>query len=69
MRDIDFSYAMFVMLGATVGLYSVRAVFRGRARHSRADRDGGSIFVDKRFMEFGLWLMNPVVVRCLIGPA
>lgn len=62
MRDIDFSYAMFVMLGATVGLYAVRAIFRGRARHTRADRDGGSIFVDKRFMEFGLWLMSPVVV-------
>ena len=25
------------------------------------ERDGGSAFVDKRFMEFGYWLMGPVV--------
>jgi phosphatidylglycerophosphate synthase len=62
MSDIDFSYAMLVIVCAAFGLYAVRAAFWGRARHERADKDGGSVFVGKRFMEFGYWLMDPVVV-------
>jgi CDP-diacylglycerol---glycerol-3-phosphate 3-phosphatidyltransferase len=61
MRDINFSFAMLALVGATVGLYGIRAIFRGRARHERADKDGGSIFVGKAFMEFGYWLIEPVV--------
>jgi phosphatidylglycerophosphate synthase len=61
MNDIDFSYAMFGLLGVAAALYAARAVVRGRARHERSDRDGGSVFVGKTFMEFGLWLMGPVV--------
>jgi phosphatidylglycerophosphate synthase len=62
MTDIDFSYAMLVITCATFALYGSRAVLRGRARHERADQDGGSVFVGKRFMEFGYWLVNPAVV-------
>lgn len=61
MRDITFSYAMLVLTGATMGSYGARAIFRGRVRHERADKDGGSVFVGKGFMEFGYWLVEPVV--------
>ena len=61
MRDITFSYAMLVLVGATMGPYGARALLWGRARHERADKDGGSVFVGKRFMEFGYWLVDPVV--------
>lgn len=61
MRDITFSYAMLVLAGATMGPYGARILFWGRARHARVDTDGGSIFVNKRFMEYGYWLVAPVV--------
>ncbi|MBC8132058.1 MAG: CDP-alcohol phosphatidyltransferase family protein [Deltaproteobacteria bacterium] len=61
MRDIYFSYAMLCLTVATAGAYGARTFFRGRARHERADKDGGSLFVGKRFMEFGYWLMDPLV--------
>ena len=59
----DFYFAA-VMYGILVGgglLYGVRTAVKGRARHERVERDGGSAFVGKRFMEFGYWLMAPVV--------
>jgi CDP-diacylglycerol---glycerol-3-phosphate 3-phosphatidyltransferase len=61
MRDIYFSAGMVGLLGAGLLLYGVRALFAGRARHERVEQDGGSAFVGKRFMEFGYWLIGPVV--------
>lgn len=61
MRDIHFSYVMLALVCATMGSYGARALFWGRARHERAEKDGGSVFVGKRFMEFGYWLVEPVV--------
>lgn len=62
MGDIVFSYAMLALTGATVASYTARTLLRGRARHARADQDGGSIFVGKGFMEYGYWLVDPMVV-------
>jgi phosphatidylglycerophosphate synthase len=59
----DFYFAALAY-GILVGgglLYGLRATLKGRARHERVDRDGGSVFVGKPFMEFGYWLMAPVV--------
>ena len=61
MRDITFSYAMLVLAAATMGPYGARALLRGRVRNDRVEKDGGSVFVGKGFMEFGYWLVNPVV--------
>lgn len=59
--DFYFAAAMYSILVGGGLLYGVRAALKGRARHERVERDGGSAFVDKRFMEFGYWLMGPVV--------
>ena len=61
MHDIYFSYAMLMIGAACFGLYGMRLVVLGRVRHRRADQDGGSLFVGKRFMEVGYWLMEPIV--------
>lgn len=61
MRDLDYSYGMLALTCVTMGAYGVRALVRGRVRHERADQDGGSVFVGKSFMEFGYWLVNPMV--------
>lgn len=61
MRDLHFSYGMLIAMAAGLALYGVRAALYGRARHDRVTKDGGSIFVGMRFMEFGYWLMEPVV--------
>lgn len=61
MQDLYFSAGMVGLLCVGLVVYGVRALFLGRARHERVDRDGGSLFVGKRFMEFGYWLIGPVV--------
>ena len=59
--DFYFAAGLYGILVGGGVLYGVRAALRGRARHERVDRDGGSVFVGKRFMEFGYWLIGPVV--------
>lgn len=61
MRDADWSYGMLALFVATVTVYFARTLVLGRARNSRVDADGGSLLVAKGFMEFGYWLMGPVV--------
>ena len=61
MRDLYFAIGMFVLLSVTITSYFARAWFLGRARHTRTDQDGGSVFLNKASMEFGYWLLNPIV--------
>ena len=61
MQDLYFSAGLVGFLCVGLMVYGVRAVFAGRARHERVDRDGGSAFMGKRFMEIGYWLIGPVV--------
>jgi CDP-diacylglycerol---glycerol-3-phosphate 3-phosphatidyltransferase len=61
MRDLYFSIGMFVLVAVTVTTYFIRAWILGRARHSRTDADGGSVFLNKAAMEFGYWLLGPIV--------
>lgn len=59
--DFYFAAGMYGVLVGGGLLYLLRAAVRGRARHERVDRDGGSLFMGKPFMEFGYWLIGPVV--------
>lgn len=59
--DFYFAAGMYSILVGGGFLYAGRAALRGRARHERVDRDGGSVFMGKPFMEFGYWLIGPVV--------
>jgi CDP-diacylglycerol---glycerol-3-phosphate 3-phosphatidyltransferase len=61
MRDIYFSYFTTVLAGAVILAYLVRVGLRGRARHSRTDADGGSVFLHKSAMEMAYWLLSPAV--------
>ena len=61
MKDLYFALGMYGILVVGALLYGLRAALRGRARHERVDRDGGSLFMGKPFMEFGYWLIGPVV--------
>jgi CDP-diacylglycerol--glycerol-3-phosphate 3-phosphatidyltransferase len=61
LQDIHFAFGMFGLLAVTIVAYGVRLLVRGRARHSRTDADGGSVFLDKRAMEMGYWMLGPVV--------
>jgi CDP-diacylglycerol--glycerol-3-phosphate 3-phosphatidyltransferase len=61
MRDLYFSIGMFALVVVTVTTYFIRAWILGRARHSRTDADGGSVFLNKAAMEFGYWLLGPIV--------
>jgi phosphatidylglycerophosphate synthase len=61
LKDIYFSISMYGLLLVVMAVYLVRAWLIGRARHARADADGGSVFVHKAAMEMGYWLMRPLV--------
>jgi CDP-diacylglycerol--glycerol-3-phosphate 3-phosphatidyltransferase len=61
MQDIYFSFTLAVLFLTAIGGYLVRAVFHGRAKNGRIDAYGGSLFVGKRFLEFGMWALKPVV--------
>jgi CDP-diacylglycerol--glycerol-3-phosphate 3-phosphatidyltransferase len=65
MEDIYFSWFMLVVVVVTVGSYLARALLRGRARHDRAEADGGSVFLNKASMEMGYWLLGPVIEALL----
>ncbi|HEX4406640.1 MAG TPA: CDP-alcohol phosphatidyltransferase family protein [Polyangia bacterium] len=60
-KDIYFSYGMWALTVAVSGIYLVRALLKGRARHARTDADGGSVFFNKASMEMGYWMLSPVV--------
>jgi CDP-diacylglycerol--glycerol-3-phosphate 3-phosphatidyltransferase len=60
-RDIHFSYFMTLLLVAVVSLYARRAFRNGRARHARADADGGSVLLGKPTMEMAYWMLEPLV--------
>jgi CDP-diacylglycerol---glycerol-3-phosphate 3-phosphatidyltransferase len=61
MQDLYVSIFMFAVTGAAVLLYLVRALLHGRARHTRTEADGGSVFLNKAAMEMGYWVLDPVV--------
>ncbi|MDB4980107.1 MAG: CDP-diacylglycerol--glycerol-3-phosphate 3-phosphatidyltransferase, partial [Myxococcales bacterium] len=70
--DLHLALGGFGALLAVVIVYLVRAFLKGRARHSRTDLDGGSVFLSKAVMEIGYWLAEPLVgglVALRITPA
>jgi CDP-diacylglycerol--glycerol-3-phosphate 3-phosphatidyltransferase len=60
-KDIYFAGGMWVLAVVVPGIYLVRTLLKGRARHARTDADGGSVFLSKSSMEMGYWLLGPVV--------
>jgi phosphatidylglycerophosphate synthase len=60
-QDVHFAFGMLFLVVAVVAAFVIRTLSLGRARHARADADGGSVFLHKRAMEMGYWLLEPVV--------
>ena len=59
--DLYFGLVMWGIALVTVVAYLVRALLRGRARFARTDADGGSVFLDKRAMEYAYWMLDPLI--------
>jgi phosphatidylglycerophosphate synthase len=60
-KDIAFSIGILLLLAIVLAVYLARTMARGRARHTRTDADGGSLFLHKAAMEMGYWMLEPVV--------
>jgi phosphatidylglycerophosphate synthase len=60
-KDIYFASGMWILAVVVPGIYLVRTLLKGRARHARTEADGGSVFLSKASMEMGYWLLAPVV--------
>ena len=61
MFDLTIAIANIVFFFALLGAYLIRSAIIGRRRHSRADADGGSVFLNKRTMEMVYWILDPVI--------
>jgi phosphatidylglycerophosphate synthase len=61
LKDVYFSLGMWVLLALVITIYVARTLARGRARGTRTDADGGSMFLSKAAMEMGYWLLDPLV--------
>jgi phosphatidylglycerophosphate synthase len=61
LQDLHFAIGILLVLFAVVAAYVARTLAHGRARHARSDADGGSVFLHKRAMEMGYWMLEPVV--------
>jgi CDP-diacylglycerol--glycerol-3-phosphate 3-phosphatidyltransferase len=59
--DLTIAIANIVFFFALLGAYLIRSAIIGRRRHSRADADGGSVFLNKRTMEMVYWILDPVI--------
>lgn len=58
--DLGICLGMAVVVVSTITLYLLRAAFRGRAHHDRAESDGGSAVMGKSVVEFAYWLFEPL---------
>jgi len=61
MFDLTIAIANIVFFFALLGAYLIRSAIIGRRRHSRADADGGSVFLNKRTMEMVYWVLEPLI--------
>ena len=61
MFDLTIAIANIVFFFALLGAYLIRSAIIGRRRHSRADADGGSVFLNKRTLEMVYWILDPVI--------
>jgi len=58
--DLVFCLAIWGVAVASVAIYLIRTSLRGRARHDRADSDGGSDVMGKTVVEYAYWLFEPL---------
>jgi CDP-diacylglycerol---glycerol-3-phosphate 3-phosphatidyltransferase len=60
-QDLHVAVGLLIMAGSIVIAYLARIFLKGRARHSRTDADGGSVFVHKTVMEGAYWFLDPLI--------
>jgi phosphatidylglycerophosphate synthase len=58
--DLALSLTFVSVLGLAGAAYGVRVIARGRAKHSRIEREGESALLGKGPMEMMYWFMQPV---------
>jgi CDP-diacylglycerol---glycerol-3-phosphate 3-phosphatidyltransferase len=58
--DLTCAIVLFSFSAGLILVYLARTLWRGRARQTRCEADGGSVLVSKALMEMGYWLFDPV---------
>jgi|HubBroStandDraft_2_1064218.scaffolds.fasta_scaffold113482_3 CDP-diacylglycerol--glycerol-3-phosphate 3-phosphatidyltransferase len=61
MLDLGISLGMIGLVVTMLVAYGIRAYLHGRARNTRTDADGGSVFLNKATMEMVYWVVNPII--------
>lgn len=60
MSDLFVGVLPWAIVLTALCIYTVRVLVTGRARSSRADRDGGSVLLSLHFIEFAMWFLSPI---------
>lgn len=58
--DLLVSLALFALAGIVAAAYSIRVLFKGKARFDRIDKQGGSALFSKGAMQGGYWFLQPL---------
>lgn len=58
--DLLVSLALFALAALVAAAYSIRVLFRGKARYDRIDKQGGSSLFSKDAMQGGYWFLQPL---------
>src|SRR6186713_2091543 len=59
--ELNYTLAVALIILLLSALYRVRVAVKGRVHFDRIDRQGGSWLLSKGAMEFGYWILQPVV--------
>jgi len=59
--ELNYTLAVALIILLLSALYGVRVAVKGRVHFDRIDRQGGSWLLSKGAMEFGYWILEPVV--------
>lgn len=60
MSDLAVGVVPWAIVLSALLVFIARVVLSGRARSTRADKDGGSALLSIHLLEFGVWLLTPV---------
>jgi phosphatidylglycerophosphate synthase len=58
--DLLVSLALFALAAVVAAAYSIRVLFKGKARYARIDKQGGSSLFSKDAMQGGYWFLQPL---------
>lgn len=59
--ELNYTLAVVLIILLLSALYGVRVAVKGRVHFDRIDQQGGSWLLSKGAMEFGYWILQPVV--------